>query len=64
MLRITTRDVGLTQVATVYVGNAKAIEFYTQTKHPERSIEIAEEAVAKALAMLIRSEVKVYTGPD
>ncbi len=53
MIRITTRDVGLTPIATVFVGETEAIEFFTHTRHPDISKEIAENVVAKALRQLI-----------
>lgn len=60
MLRITTRDVGLTQVATIWVGEARVIEFYTGTSHQQYSMEIAEELLAGAL----RDLITVYRGAN
>lgn len=67
MLRITTRDVGLTQVATLYLGETKVVEFYTGTKHSDFSQEIAEETVARALRETIRITspfLRIYEGDD
>lgn len=66
MLRITTRDVGTTQVATVWVGEEKSIEFYTGTRHADLSREIAEQFVAGAVGEMIRNRgfVREYTEDD
>lgn len=67
MLRITTRDVGLTQVATIWVGETKAIEFYTQTKHEYRSLQIAEKILADIIHDLIidhDNSIERYKGND
>lgn len=66
MIRITTRDVGVTQVATVWVGEAKAVEFYTGTRHASVSLEIAEQRVADVLRMLLmdRGNVRLYDEDD
>lgn len=66
MIRITTRDVGLTQVATIWVGETRAIEFYTGTRHPDYSKDIAEEILAKAICDLIHAhheaDIRFWTG--
>ena len=54
MLRITSRDVGLTQVATIWFYETKVIEFYTRTRHSESSKEIAEIVLAAALEKMIK----------
>lgn len=69
MIRITTRDVGLTEAATIWVGERKVIEFYTQTGHVDISIDIAEQLLAKVLRELLRQELivqnmKQYYGDD
>ena len=67
MLRITSRDVGLTQVATIWLYETKIIEFYTATRHVQSSEEIAEIVLAKALESIIgpvlaEQGCRLYTG--
>lgn len=62
MLRITTRDVGATQVATIWVGEVKAVEFFTGTRHADYSKEIAERVLATAIlnAVIDSTQVQIY----
>ena len=63
MLRITTRDVGLTQVATIWVGETRVIEFYTGTKHADYSIDIAEGIIASAIYdLILNPNIKLWNG--
>lgn len=57
MLRVTTRDVGVTEAATIWIGEQKVIEFYTRTRHADRSIDIAEQLLAKVLRGLLAGEL-------
>ena len=52
---VTTRDVGLTQVATVWYGTQRIIEFYTHTRHEDRSMEAADKVIADALRPLFEA---------
>lgn len=55
-LSITSEDVGLTQKATVWVGDVAVSSFMTQTRHEDRSIEIASELIGSVLRPLIETK--------
>ncbi len=56
-LSITTRDVGLTQVATIRLGSSSVTEFYTHTKYEESSLEIAQEFAVSVPQSLFTSAI-------
>jgi predicted glycosyl hydrolase (DUF1957 family) len=58
VLNITSKDVGLTQLATVWLNDEPVVTFQTHTKHEEFSIQIATELVAKALGSLITERLQ------
>lgn len=52
-ISISTRDVGLTQVASIWLGTYRVAEFYTQTKYADRSLQYAKEVVESLFAGLL-----------
>lgn len=58
-LSISTQDIGLTQKATLWIGDVAVVSFMTGSRHEDRSIEIASELVGAVLRPLIEEKAGI-----
>lgn len=57
-LTVQTRDMGATQIATIYFGRHVLGQWHTHTGHAESSIEIVEEALVALFKPLVEQAME------